>query len=172
MKKTLIALALLAGCGEAEDGQRSAATGNGAAAANAAAPAAKGGVVPAAGLTGLYEGGDVDPRNQLCIIDKGEAGAQFGLVVWGANMHSCSGSGTAVRDGGSLRLSMAGDEACAIEATIEGGTVTFPAGVPDGCAYYCGAQAKLGGVTLQMRGNRAEDALEAKDLVGEPLCSR
>ncbi|HEV2745844.1 MAG TPA: hypothetical protein VGW34_00925 [Allosphingosinicella sp.] len=166
MRQLALVLALLAGCsdGDSQSG-------------NAAAP-----VAPAAGkgageggvltsLTGLYEGGDADPRNQLCMVP-GEGGTtRFGLVVWGANMHSCSGSGTASRDGDALRLAMAGDEACTIEAKIAGTTIRFPAAIPDGCAYYCGARAAMDGAAFTRVGATRADAARAKDLVGEPLCS-
>lgn len=159
MKRTLLALMLVAGCGAGGDQ-----AGN---AANQAVAQA----VQTAGLTGLYEGGAVGRPNQMCVIDRGAGNARFGLVVWGANLHSCSGAGSVVREGDTLRLAMAGDEACTIEARIDGGTVTLPASVPEGCAYYCGAQASLGNASFTKRGDTAEDAMKAVDLVGEPLCA-
>ncbi|HWH18704.1 MAG TPA: hypothetical protein VNT77_10290 [Allosphingosinicella sp.] len=157
MRQVLMALVLVAGCGAGADQ------------ANNAADDAVGSAVATAGLTGLYEGGSVRP-NQLCIIDEGTGNASFGLVVWGANMHSCSGAGQAVRDGNRLTLTMTGDESCAIEASIEGGKVTLPATLPQGCAYYCGAQARMTGASFTRKGVTAEDAMKATDLVGEPLC--
>jgi len=165
MKKILFALALLGACGTGDD-QTGNAVGAEAATDNAVAAA-----VGTATLTGLYEGGDAGATNQLCMIDRGAGDTRFGLVVWGGNMHSCSGSGSAAREGENLRLTMAGDETCAIEASISGETITLPAAVPDSCAYYCGARATLGGATFQRKGATAEDALKAKDLVGEPLCA-
>ena len=159
MKRILIALALVAACGRSEDRQETEAQ-------DAVADA-----VGTATLTGLYEGGEAGAPNQLCIIDRGSGDARFGLVVWGANLHSCSGSGSAVREGNVLRLAMAGDETCAIDAAIAGDTITLPDAAPDGCAYYCGARARLGGAAFQRKGATAEDAMRAKDLVGEPLCA-
>ena len=163
ISKLLWALALLAGCsrgdGEAEGNQ-----------AEGAAGGAGGEIGRITTLTGLYEGGDSQTPNQMCIVE-GQGEARFGLVVWGANQHSCSGSGTAARDGDILRLRMAGDETCAIEARISGSTVTLPQSVPDGCAYYCGARASMTGVSFTQKGNSAEDAGKARDLVGDPLCT-
>lgn len=159
MKRVLIALMLVAGCGAG--GEQGDDNGT-----QAAAQA-----VGTAGLTGLYEGGPTTRPSQMCVIDRGSGNAQFGLVVWGANMHSCSGSGSVVRDGDTLRLAMAGDESCTIEARIEGGNVTLPETVPEGCAYYCGARAQLNGVSFAKKGSTAEDAMRATDLVGEPLCT-
>ena len=158
MRQVLMALVLVAGCGAGSD------QGN-----NTAGTVAvdAGG---SSGLTGLYEGGGAVRPNQMCVIDKGGGNASFGLVVWGANMHSCSGSGNVVREGDTLRLTMTGDESCALEAKISGGTVTLPQDVPQGCAYYCGAQAKLGGASFAKKGSSTQDAMKAKDLVGEPLC--
>ena len=164
MKRLLIALLLLGACGTSEEQANRAGAE---AEANEAAVEA----VQTASLTGLYEGSAGEQTNQLCIIDRGSGDARFGLVVWGGNMHSCSGSGSAAREGENLRLTMAGDETCAIEASISGETITLPATVPDSCAYYCGARATLGGATFQRKGATAEDALKAKDLVGEPLCA-
>jgi len=106
------------------------------------------------------------------MIDKGAGGAQFGLVVWGANLTSCAGSGNAVRNGDMLQLEMAGDETCRIEARISGATITLPESVPAGCSYYCGPTARFAGPPLTRKGATADDAMKAKDLVGEPLCSR
>jgi hypothetical protein len=166
MKRILIALALLAGCGTSEEQADNQAAGGQAQADDAVADA-----VRTAGLTGLYEGGTTERTNQLCIIDRGSGDARFGLVVWGGNDHSCSGTGGAVRDGDVLRLTMAGDETCAIDAAIEEGTVTLPDTVPEGCAYYCGARASLAGATFRRIGGTLEDAMKAVDLVGEPLCA-
>ena len=157
MRQVLMALMLVAGCGAGSD-QGDQAKGTG-----------KGGTVPITGLAGLYEGGASIRPNQMCMVG-GEAEASFALVIWGNNMHSCSGSGRAVREGDTLRLTMAGDETCAIEAKISGATVTLPDSLPQGCAYYCGAQAKLGGASFAKKSNNVEDAMKAKDLVGEPLC--
>lgn len=167
MKKLLIALVLLAGCsrGEEQQGEGNAARPSGSGASSG--PAAPGRIQT---LTGLYEGGDVDPKNQLCMVDnKGEA-PRFGLVIWGANQHSCSGSGTAVREGDRLQLKMAGDEACTIDARISGNSIMLPEKVPDGCSYYCGANARLTAVTFIQQGTDKDDAAKAKDLVGDPLC--
>jgi hypothetical protein len=163
MKRLLIALALLGACGTSEETNQSG--------AEAKADDAVADAVQTAGLTGLYEGKAGEQTNQLCIIDRGSGDARFGLVVWGGNMHSCSGTGSAVREDGVLRLSMAGDETCTIEAAIESGTITMPDAAPDGCAYYCGARARLAGATFQRTGSTAEDAMKAVDLVGEPLCA-
>ncbi|HEY1145661.1 MAG TPA: hypothetical protein VGE84_04910 [Allosphingosinicella sp.] len=157
MRILAIALLVLAGCSK-EGGEGG----------NEAAPRA-----PAAGqeltLTGLYEGEGAGPTNQMCIIAKGGA-HHFGLVVWGSGMHSCSGTGTATREGGRLRLSMAGDETCTNDATISGKTITLPAAIPDGCAYYCGARASLANARFTQKGTTERDAARAKDLVGESLC--
>jgi hypothetical protein len=153
MRQVWMALVLVAGCGAGGDQAN-----------NAADP------IQTAGLTGLYESGPPGRPNQICVIDQGTGSAQFGLVVWGANLHSCSGAGSIVQDGPRLKLAMTGDQSCTIEARIENGAVTLPQDVPEGCAYYCGAQARLGGASFAKKGGTAQDALKAKDLVGEPLC--
>ncbi len=122
------------------------------------------------GLAGLYEGGSAPRRNQLCVTQDGDT-LRFGLVVWGAGQNSCSGIGTATRDRDMLRLAMAGDEACRIDATVGAdGAIMLPARTPAGCAYYCGAGASLADVRLERAGGGAEAARRARDLVGEPLC--
>ena len=165
MKRILIALLLLAGCrGSEEQANQAAPTAQPGKEQPAAQPAAL------ATLTGLYEGGTAQRPDQLCVTE-GKGGAhRFGLVVWCANDHSCSGSGTVSRRGDSLRLTMLGDSSCAIEAPIRGTTVTLPATLPQGCAYYCGARATLGGASFTQKGTTNDDALKAKDLVGDPLC--
>lgn len=157
MRFLAIALLVLAGCSK-----------NGGEGGNEAAPAASP-AGPGLTLTGLYEGEGAGPTNQMCIIEKGGV-HHFGLVVWGRGLHSCSGTGTATREGGRLRLSMAGDAACVIDATVVGGTITLPAAIPDGCAYYCGARASLANARFTQKGTTERDAARAKDLVGESLC--
>jgi hypothetical protein len=168
MNKPLIVLVLLAGCGPAGPGNDTVA-GNGASPETAAREAAEQAVATAR-LTGLYEGGQPDRRDQLCIIERGAGDARFGIIVWGSDTHSCSGAGEAVREGDRLRLRMAGDEACEVEARIERGTVTLAGTVPEGCGYYCGARARFEGAVLTRRGTSAQDAMKATDLVGDPLC--
>jgi hypothetical protein len=166
MKKPLALLLLLAACNRseppAERGNEAAPAAEGEAAAPAAAAAQ-------ARLTGLYEGGSGAQKNQLCIVEKGGE-AQFGLIVWGGNLHSCSGAGRAVRNGERLTLSMTGDETCAIGATLKGGAIALPATLPTGCAYYCGAGASLANARFTRSGTTEAAANKATDIAGDPLC--
>ena len=156
MRRILLALVLVTGCG--------------ADAGNDHAPAAAK-AVDLSSLTGLYEGGASLQPSQMCMIGSAERAA-FGLVLWsGGNMGSCAGSGTAERQGEVLRLAMAGDQPCTFDARMEGGRVTLPSVVPESCAYYCGKEASLGGAAFDKKGGAKEDALRARDLVGEPLCA-
>jgi hypothetical protein len=170
MKKLLFALAFLAGCqGQTGAGGNQSggmgATGSGAPAAQSR-PGAK-----ITTLTGLYESSaQAGPTSQLCMVDPSGETAQFGLVVWGSNDHSCSGSGTATRSGDRLQLKMTGDEACTIDARIEGNNVVLPNAVPEGCAYYCGQRARMDGARFVQVGTGRDDAAKAKDLVGDSLC--
>ena len=138
MRKSLIALGLalaVAGCGGSDgDGGNAVIAANDATAQGEARGAVEK-AVATAGLTGLYEGGAGPQKSQLCVVDKGTGNATFGINVWGQNMHSCSGSGGVVREGERLTLTMAGDSACKIEATIRDGVVSLPASVPEGCGY-------------------------------------
>jgi hypothetical protein len=153
-----VALALLAGCGSQEEKARNQAVESGGNVSTAGASAS---------LAGLYEGGTAPQRDQLCMVERGGEASQFGLIVWGTNDHSCMGAGEAVRQGERLLLRMAGDSACEIEARIVDGAVTLPSNVPEGCSYYCGARARFAARTLTRTG---DDALKARDLVGDPLC--
>ena len=161
MRRYVLALLLVAGCGSQEE------AGN-----QSSAPAPESGppLSASASLTGLYEGGSASQPDQLCMIDEGEAPARFGLVVWGAENHSCLGAGEAVRESDRLRLTMAGDSTCRIEARIEGDRIVLPAVVPEGCAYYCGARARFAARTLTRKGADEAAARKATDLAGDPLC--
>ena len=120
-------------------------------------------------LTGLYESGAAPQRNQMCAVDAGGR-ARFGLVVWSSPNESCSGNGIATRTGNTLRLIMQGDEACTIDARIEGTRVAFPPNVPAGCAYYCSRGGRLAGAAFDKTGGTEADAARAQDLIGDRLC--
>ena len=163
MRKLLILACFLpAGCG-GEGGQAGNET------SNRVVTRPRGGPVQTAALTGLYESAG-SPPSQLCITERGEA-ARFGLVTRRGGQAGCSGFGAATRSGATLRLVMAGDSACTIEARLEGARLTFPASLPSGCAYYCAPGASAAGTALVKTGGTREDALSAEDIVGDPLCS-
>lgn len=156
MRSSLIPILLLAGCGSGDPG-------NDSAAADRATRAA----VQTATLTGLYQSAAGQP-SQLCIVDSGTGEARFGLVTRASG--DCSGAGTALRQGGVLRLAMAGDERCTIEARIHGTQVALPATLPPGCSYYCAPGARMAAAAFDKVGGTAEDAMRARDLAGDPLC--
>jgi hypothetical protein len=170
MKKSLLALVLVAGCGASGERNASAPTAAvGGASVPPAAAASAGPPVEADNLVGLWQAGQGSRPDQLCVVRRGDT-AQFGLVVWGANLRSCSGAGTLVRKGDRVTLTMTGDSACAIGARVEGGRIVLADQVPQGCAYYCGAGAKLEGAALSRVGTGAADAAKARDLAGDSLC--
>lgn len=168
MKRILVVLALVAGCGAGDPqvDNETAVSQNAVASGNPAMQA-----VRTAALTGLYESGG-DRPDQLCIVDTAPGNSRFGLVVHGEGLMSCSGSGRAVRHGTALTLSMEGDEACEIQASVDDGTITLPQQIPAGCAYYCAPGASLAGAGFTRTGGTAADAMKATDLAGEPLCGQ
>jgi len=124
----------------------------------------------AAGLTALYEGGQAARRNQLCLIQR-DGATRFGLIVWsGTSNNSCTGKGRATQQGERLSLAMEGDDTCVIEARVEGESISLPASLPEGCAYYCGPGVAMTGASFERSGNSPDDARRAVDLVGDPLC--
>jgi len=161
MRKLLLLAGLLAtGCGREEWRPQN---------ESRAAPPAAGAPVQTATLTGLYESASTPP-SQLCITEQGRA-ARFGLVIRRNGRPGCSGAGTAARDGATLRLTMTGDSACAIDARLEGGRVTFPPSLPPGCSYYCAPGIVFGGTSFAKTGGTRADALRASDSVGDRLCT-
>jgi hypothetical protein len=173
MKKSLVILALVAGCGASGERNASAPAPGGQPGAKPAVVAAPEQAGSPAGegtsLLGLWQSGGGKQPNQLCVVRHGDT-PQFGIVVWGANMRSCSGAGTLNRDGDRVSLTMTGDSACRIDAKLEGGRLVLPGSLPQGCAYYCGAGAKLENVAFSRIGSSPADAARAKDLAGDPLC--
>jgi hypothetical protein len=168
MKPLLLAATfLLSACGGGGEGD-----GNKASSAKAASSGSSptGPIGAGDSLTGLYEAKSGGLSSQLCIVQRGGGEARFGMNLWGGNMHSCSGAGTAVRAGQQLTLTMAGDRACTITARIDGNAIRLPDSVPEGCSYYCGKNAKMTGVSLARTGTTETDALKARDVVDEPLC--
>lgn len=155
MKRVLLGLVLVTGCGADAGGNQA-----------VPAPRAK---VDTTSLAGLYEGGPSLQPNQMCMIGDTASRAAFGIVARGAN--SCAGSGIAEREGDVLRLTMSGDQACTIEARVEGGRVILPSSVPEGCSYYCSPGASLAGLDFDKKGSGRDEALKASDPVGESLCA-
>ena len=164
MKKSLIVLAFVAGCGASSQQGGNA---SGAAPAGMADAESTGAVSD--DLTGLYQTGAGTRPDQMCVLQKGGT-AQFGLTIWGANLRACSGAGTVTRSGDRLTLKMGGDSPCTLEATLKGGKLAFSSDVPASCAYYCGAGASFAGATLTRIGRTRADALKARDIAGESLC--
>src|SRR5438045_9500200 len=110
MKKSLVILALVAGCGASDHGNNQAATpapGQGSATAALVAAPAPTRVSDAPGLAGLSQSGNPAHPNQLCIADQADS-TQFGLTVWGPNMAACSAAALAKAAGGTLTLPMPG----------------------------------------------------------------
>ena len=172
MKKTLLILLLLAACGRddpAADNLASPKSAGPEASGSRPSAPSPAGAAGQARLAGLYEGGSGAQKNQMCIVEKGGR-SEFGLLVWGGNLHSCSGAGRAVRKGETLTLTMTGDEVCTIQASLKGNVVTLPARLPLGCAYYCGARASMGGASFTRSGSSEADIRKAKDIAGDPLC--
>lgn len=166
----LLPLFLLAGCGRDDPGpDNRAAPEPGGQVASGSRPSASPPAAAGTRLTGFYEGGSGAQKNQMCIVEKG-GGAEFGLLVWGGNLHSCSGAGRAVRKGERLTLAMTGDETCTIEASLKDGVVTLPSKLALGCAYYCGARASFAGASFTRSGSSEADAKKAEDIAGDPLC--
>ena len=172
MKKSLLILALVAGCGASNEGgannQAAAprATRGGGAPTNSAAPTRPS---DAPGLAGLYQAGNPAQPSQLCIADKGDS-TQFAINLWGPNMTACSGAGLAKAEGGRLTLTMTGDAACALTAEVKDGKLVLPAAVPEGCAYYCSPKASFAGASFTLKEAGAAGAAKARDVAGDPLC--
>ena len=162
-----LALSLLAGCGPDDGTDRARSPGESDDRSTTPAEAA----VQTADLTGLYQSGGGAEPSQLCVLDRGTGNARFGLVLRGPGEGVCSGAGAAVRRGESVALTMEGDEPSAIEARLAGRRLTFPAELPAGCAYYCGSGATMAGAEFAKVGGTAQDAMRARDLVGDPLCA-
>ncbi|HEY1605458.1 MAG TPA: hypothetical protein VGF77_07640 [Allosphingosinicella sp.] len=163
MKKSLIVLALAAGCsasGQPQGSENGSGDGSG-------GEGGSGGARDP--LTGLYQAGGGTHPSQMCILRK-TGRAQFGITLWSPGLRACSGAGTVALSGDRVTLAMAGDSPCTIEAKLKDGVMTFPGSVPPTCAYYCGSGASFAGATLTRRGATRADALEAKDPAGEPLC--
>jgi len=173
MRKILLALVLLGGCGGSNPAaNRSAASAAGQAAGvgESAAPEKSAPSGGPASLVGLWEGGSAEHRDQLCMVDKAGK-TQFGVVVWGPNLNSCAGAGEAERKGDRITLRMTGDSACTIEAGVEGNRIVFRRAAGPGCeAYYCGHAARFDGATFAQQGRGAAAARKATDIAGDPLC--
>lgn len=158
MKRAILLLIpLLAGCGRGD--------GDETAGRDSREP------VQTADLTGLYEaGGEGGQRARMCMISDPSGAASFAIVTETPDGGSCGGAGEAVRKGNMLRLTMAGDEQCVIDAQTGGTQVTLPRSLAEGCAYYCAPGASLAGAVFEKTGGTAKDAMRATDLAGDPLC--
>ncbi|WP_158702983.1 hypothetical protein [Allosphingosinicella vermicomposti] len=168
MRAVLIALLLLSACGrEGEEAKQ--ADGEASSERAKTPPVLRADGQPGS-LTGLYESGQGIGTSQLCAIEKSGQPTRFALVLRGAGDRSCSGGGTLRREGRDLHFTMAGESTCTFDARLEGRRLVISNAVPSGCSYYCTAGTSLAGAGFTMVAPSVEDALRARDLVGEPLC--
>lgn len=119
---------------------------------------------------GLYLGSGAAEESRLCITGSQATGWRFALVLRDERGLACGGAGRAEVVPAGLRLEMAGDESCEIEARLSGLEMAFEPPLEDGCAYYCAQGASLAGASFRKIGGSEEDALKARDPVGDPLC--
>ncbi|HEY6916380.1 MAG TPA: hypothetical protein VI381_01945 [Allosphingosinicella sp.] len=158
----LLALLALAAC--SRGGEERSEGGKGAPAAPVFRPDGQ-----LASLTGLYESGNRQARNQLCIVE-GKGETRFAFVVHGKGERSCSGGGSLERSGTRLRLTLSGEQPCSVDAMLSGREIAISGPVPSTCSYYCTSGMSLSGTHFTLNGASIEDARRARDLVGEPLC--
>ncbi len=117
---------------------------------------------------GLFEDRRDPVASQLCVVGDGPE-YRFGLILRSAT-GACGGAGTLTRNGARIRLEMAGDRDCALDARMEGQRLILPAAVGAGCAYYCAPGATLANARFEKTGGTEQAALRARDPVGDPLC--
>ena len=153
--RALLLIPLLAGCGRS--------------AGDRPAEPEGGDPVQIADLTGLYEGRGAGDRDRMCMVSDPSGTTSFAIVT-DSPAGSCAGAGEAVGDADVLRMTMGGDEACVIEARVDGVQVTLPPQLAPGCAYYCAPGATLAGAAFEKTGGTAADAMRATDPAGDPLC--
>ena len=108
MNRSLIILALVAGCGASGNSQSGANMSGGGTGGAQQAGAPVEAASADASLTGLWQSGGGTRPNQMCILDR-KGKAQFGITLWGPNLRACSGAGTVTRSGNHVRFAMAGD---------------------------------------------------------------
>ncbi|MBR0551812.1 hypothetical protein [Stakelama marina] len=122
----------------------------------------------------IRDPGDTDPvglyardTNRLCVLPA-KREYRVGVFVDYGEALTCSGSGTAQRDGEALHLAFA--NGCKFEARFDGQHVRFPGALPDGCASLCRGRASLAGLEVGRLSGSKSEASALRDARGRLLC--
>jgi hypothetical protein len=110
----------------------------------------------------------VSDTDRVCIVPK--AG---GVYVIGASVDYGDGQGCVARGTATgvetLKVDLGGD--CRMTARFEGARLTFPAGVPAGCARACTGRASLAALNAERLSTAPSEALALRDAADRPLCA-
>lgn len=171
MKRVLIALAalaMLAACGRAPSAPTAPAP------QGLEAAAIQAGVIPdpaSTDLTGLY----AREADRICIVPSPTA-YRIGIFVDVDEQQNCGGSGTVMRDGETLHVTLGTgdggieDPACSFDARFEGDRVVFPGRVPDACQALCSRRASIAALDVARLSESASEASTLRDARGRLLC--
>lgn len=122
---------------------------------------------PEGGYGRTYAGG----RDRMCLVEAVADGTyRFALEVRIGQDQGCRGGGSAVLDGGLVRLSFDGASGCTIDARYEGDRLVMPGRVPEPCARLCSRRGSLAGVAFPRIGDGRAMASSMTDSADEVLC--
>ncbi len=147
MKRAAILLswAVLAACGENAPSVLAGGENAGSALDEAAIDA---GIIPdpdEVEFAGRFETRSDLGTDKFCAVANGPKQFNIGFLAVFGPESKCEGRGTAIVNGETVRVTLAGNGDCAFDARYDGIELRFPGAVESGCASYCSDRASLSG---------------------------
>ena len=106
--------------------------------------------------------------DRMCALPAAKGGFVVGVSVDYGPGQQCTGRGTAMRVGETVRFAL-GD--CRVEAHVDGDSLVFPATVPDACESLCRGRASIASLRVERIGGSLSEAAMMRDPRGKPLCT-
>lgn len=116
-------------------------------------------------ISGLY----TSDTDRLCIVPAAQE-YRIGIAIDYGDQQNCAASGTVVRAGDSLQISLKGAVACEFTARFEGDGIVFPGRLPKQCDRLCSGRASLAGLNVVQLSGSISEASSLRAPRGQLVC--
>jgi len=108
--------------------------------------------------------------DRLCLLDTGRGAMRMGATIDYGDGQGCTASGTAVRAGDVLHVSLGPRGDCTFDAAYESDRIAFPGALPAACQRLCRGRASLAALDVERLSDSPAEATALADDGGRPLC--